>query len=72
MAFEFANLSCDHLEITCNQCCSDGALILGNSGIKENEMQAMNGERLDVKQSHTKHGQRPDKQSAADRVVKAQ
>lgn len=33
MAFEFAKLSCDHLEITCNQFCSDGALILGNNGI---------------------------------------
>lgn len=36
MVFEFADLSCDHLEITCNQHCSDGAAILGNNGINEN------------------------------------
>ena len=29
MAFEFANLSCDHLEVTRNQRCSDGALDIG-------------------------------------------
>lgn len=46
MAFELANLSCDHLEITGNQYCSDGALILANNGINENEIRAaMNGGR---------------------------
>lgn len=46
MAFEFAKLSCDHLEITGNQYCSDGALILANNGINENEIRAaVNGGR---------------------------